>query len=212
MRFKSILSAMAAIGMGALCGNAANAQAGLGKTDLSVSIYGAFSGTTTANGEQQSPSNAAGGIFEVRHISNPILGFEGTYSFNRANQVYTPLACPVTGTTPGCSPAQAISANAHELTADYVPSVKVANVRPFGVLGVGLLLNEPAGGQTATTSSNKPVFVYGAGLDWGLLPHIGLRLQYRGNLYKSPNLSTVYGSVDAFTHTSEPMIGVYFRL
>jgi opacity protein-like surface antigen len=214
MRFKSILLAMAAIGMGALFSNAANAQArevsSLGKTDLSLSIYGSFGGATTGNGVEQSPSNAAGGIFEVRHISNPLLGFEGTYSFNRANQTYEGgnvcglLCVPTT--------AAAVSADAHEVTADYVPSIKIANVRPFGILGGGLLLNEPASGQTATTSSNKPVFVYGAGLDWGLLPHIGLRLQFRGNLYKAPDLTTLYGSTGAFTRTSEPMVGVYFRL
>jgi len=45
-----------------------------------------------------------------------------------------------------------------------------------------------------------------------LLPHIGLRLQFRGNLYKAPDLTTLYGSTGAFTRTSEPMVGVYFRL
>jgi len=215
MRFKSILLAMAAIGTAAFCGAAANAQAkevsSLGKTDLSVSIYGAFSGTTTGNGVQQSPSNAAGGIFEVRHIANPLLGFEGTYSFNRANQAYTPTGYEC-GVVCGPPTPATVSADAHEVTADYVPSLKIANVRPFGILGAGLLLNEPASGQIATTSSNKPVFVYGAGLDWGLLPHIGLRLQFRGNLYKAPDLTTLYGSTGAFTRTSEPMVGVYFRL
>jgi len=186
----------------------------LSKTDVSASIYGAFNGATDANGIDQSPSNSAGGIIEVRHISNPLVGFEGTYSFNHADQTYTALVCPVTGTTPGqgCGVANTIKANAHELTADYVPSVKIANLRPFGLLGVGLLLNEPSSGQTDSTSSTKSVFVYGAGLDWGLLPHIGLRFQYRGNLYKAPDITTLYGSTGAFTHTAEPMLGVYFRL
>jgi opacity protein-like surface antigen len=186
---------------------------GLSQTDVSLSIYGAFGGTTTGDGVIQSPSNAAGGIVEVRHISNPIFGFEGTYSFNRANQVYLPQlnACPVSVVPCSAIPAT-VSADAHELTGDWVPSVKIANLRPFGLLGVGLLLNEPASGQTDTTSSNKAVFDYGAGLDWGLLPHIGLRFQYRGNLYKAPDLTTLYGSSGAFTHTAEPMIGVYLRL
>ena len=90
--------------------------------------------------------------------------------------------------------------------------MKIANLRPFALAGVGLLFNQPASGQADTTSSNKPVFVYGGGLDWGLLPHIGLRLQYRGNLYKAPDLTTLYGSSGAFTRTAEPMIGVYLRL
>ena len=105
-----------------------------------------------------------------------------------------------------------VSANAHEVTGDWVPSLKIGKVRPFGVVGAGLLLNVPSSGQANTTSSNKPVFVYGAGLDWGLLPHIGVRLQYRGNLYRAPDLTTLYGSNGAFMHTSEPMIGVYLRL
>jgi len=191
----------------------ADAVKRLSQTDVSLSIYGAFSGATNGDGIAQSPSNAAGGIFELRHISNPIMGFEGTYSFNRANQVYSPtvpLPCPPTPTT--CGLPAIISANAHELTADWVPSLKVANLRPFGVLGVGLMLNEPSSGQANTTSSDKAVFVYGAGLDWGLLPHIGARLQYRGNLYRTPDLTRLYGSSGAFMRTSEPMIGVYLRL
>jgi opacity protein-like surface antigen len=160
----------------------------------------------------QSPSNAAGGLFEVRHIKNPILGFEATYAFNRANQVYNPMYLPVACPTNGCSYFPAIvSANAHEVTADWVPSVRLGNLRPFAVLGGGLLLNVPSSGQTNTSTAYKPVYVYGAGVDWELLPHLGLRLQYRGNLYNTPDLTKLYRSSGVFTHTAEPMAGVFFR-
>ncbi|MGB6157807.1 MAG: hypothetical protein WBH45_05955, partial [Acidobacteriaceae bacterium] len=66
--------------------------------------------------------------------------------------------------------------------------------------------------SSGASTSAKAVYVYGAGLDWGLIPHIGLRVQYRGNLYQAPDLSKLYSSTDAFTHTAEPMIGIYFRL
>lgn len=215
MDTRRIFGVIALFSLGALMGGTfAGAQAavdrGLSNTDVALSLYGAFSGTTTGDGVQQSPANAAGGLFEVRHIVNPLIGFEGTYSFNRANQSYTPqttcgLPCGNISTT-------TISADAHEVTADYLVSLKVANFRPFGLAGLGLLFNEPASGQANSTSSDKPVFVYGAGLDWGLLPHIGVRLQYRGNLNKAPDLTKLYGSSGAFLRTSEPMIGVYFRL
>jgi opacity protein-like surface antigen len=110
------------------------------------------------------------------------------------------------------------------------------NLRPFALAGGGILFDVPSNGKATTTTitvcsgnpvcnaaqmttstsststTTKPVFVYGAGLDWGLLPHLGLRLQYRGNLYKAPDLTKLYTSTSAFTHTAEPMIGVYFRL
>jgi opacity protein-like surface antigen len=185
------------------------------QTDVAASLYGAFSGTTNGNGTIQSPSNSAGGLLELRHISNPIIGYDVTYSYNRDNQTYSSKStvCPV-GVIPPCNPLApaAVSANAHELTGDWVVSVHGANLRPFALAGVGLLFNEPVSGQSNTSSSTKPAFVYGAGLDWGLLPHIGLRFQYRGNLYKAPDLTRLFTSTGAFTHTAEPMIGVYFRL
>jgi opacity protein-like surface antigen len=188
--------------MAALASVAAVAQ-----TDVAASLYGAFTGTTNGNGTTQSPSNAAGGLLEVRHIRNPIVGYEGTYSFNRANQTYTQC-----GTINPLCLRVPVSANAHEVTGDWVASVKITNLRPFALAGGGILFDAPVSGQSSTSTTTKPVFVYGAGIDWGLLPHIGLRLQYRGNLYKAPDLTTLFTSTKAFTHTSEPMIGVYFRL
>jgi opacity protein-like surface antigen len=175
------------------------------QTSVGVSLYGSFSGTTTGNGVQESPSNSAGGIIELRHISNPILGYEATYSYNRANTAYhcSGTSCPI------LTPAT-VSANAHELTVDWIPSVHIGSLRPFGVLGAGLLLNQPTSGQANTSSSTRGVYVYGAGLDWGILPHLGLRFQYRGNLYKSPDLSKLYTSTGAFRHTAQPMVGAYF--
>jgi len=178
------------------------------QTSVGLSLYGAFSGATNGNGVQQSPSNSAGGLFEFRHISNPLVGWEATYSYNRANQVYSPtVTC---GLPCGNLSATSVKADAHEVTGDWLVSVHVANLRPFALAGIGLLVNQPISGQTNTTSSNQAVYVYGAGLDWGLLPHLGLRFQYRGNLYKSPDLSRAFTSTNAFTHTAEPMIGAYF--
>jgi len=211
----SFILSIAALGSATSGAQVREAVAAVTKTDVAVSLYGAFNGTTNGNGTTQSPSNAAGGLIEVRHIVNPIIGYEGTYSFNRANQTYSSYnqACPV-DVTPPCasSPVAAVSADAHEVTGNWVASVKFANLRPFALAGGGLLFNQSSGSQTNTTSSTKGVFDYGAGLDWRVLPHLGLRFQFRGNLYKAPDLTKLYTSTGAFTHTSEPMIGVYFRL
>jgi opacity protein-like surface antigen len=200
-----LLAALALLGV-------ASARA---QTDVAASVYGAFTGTATGNGIAQSPSNSAGVLIEARHIANPFVGFEATYSYNRDDETYscsacvTPLACLPSGCPPG--PPIFVPANAHEFTADWIPSLHIANLRPFGVLGIGALFNQPAGG-TDTQSQTKAVYVYGAGLDWGILPHIGLRFQYRGNLYRAPDLTTLASSTNAFTHTAEPMVGVYFHL
>ena len=209
MRTKWMQRAFLLIGLAALAGATAYAQ-----TDVALSVYGAFTGTTTGNNTIQSPSNAAGGLLEVRHISKPWFGYEGTYSFNRANQAYSFSAVPASCPSPpaSCGPlTAAVSANAHEVTGDWVASLKISNLRPFALAGGGLLFDAPVGGQSSTSTSTKPVFVYGGGVDWTLLPHIGLRLQYRGNLYKAPDLTKLFTTTGAFTHTAEPMLGVFFR-
>jgi opacity protein-like surface antigen len=192
----------------ALANAAASAQ-----TDVAASLYGAFTGASRGNDTIQSPSNAAGGLIELRHISHPWLGYEGTYALNRANQKYSFAAVPASCPSSGCGVTlNSVSANAHEVTGDWVASLKIGNLRPFVLAGGGILIDAPSSGQASTSTSTKPVFVYGGGVDWRLLPHIGLRLQYRGNLYKAPDLTTVFTSTGAFTHTAEPMIGIFFRL
>jgi opacity protein-like surface antigen len=169
-------------------------------------MYGSWSGTTTGNGVQESPSAAAGGLFELRHISNPILGFEGTYSYNRSNQVFRCAGTGCITTAP-----QPIPANAHSVTFDWIPSVHFANLRPFGVLGVGAIFTQPSGNPPGTQNSTEAVYVYGAGLDITMVPHFGLRLQYRGNLNKAPDISKLYTSTDTFRHTAQPMAGLYIN-
>ncbi len=187
------------------------AAAATAQTDVALSLYGAFTGTTQGNGVTQSPANQAGGMVELRHIVNPLVGYEATYSYNRANQSYSlgpvPGACP----SSGCPSPVSVPANAHEVTADWLVSFGVANLKPFLLGGGGLLLNVPASSGGSISTSTQGVFVYGGGLDWGLLPHLGLRVQYRGNLYKAPDLTKLYTSTNRFTQTAEPMIGAYFR-
>ncbi|MFP5276406.1 MAG: outer membrane beta-barrel protein [Acidobacteriota bacterium] len=201
------------------------------QTDVAASVYGAFSQSTTGNFVRQSPSNAAGVLLELRQVRNPLVGYEVTYAYNRANQSYANAGGPA---TPTCGPscylnvAASVPNNAHEITGDWVLSFPLAGLRPFALAGGGLLLNVPSQGSvpleqcnpvsnvctmnTASTStSTKGVFVYGAGLDWTLLPHLGLRFQYRGNLYKAAALTNAFSSTDAFTHTAEPMIGIFLR-
>jgi opacity protein-like surface antigen len=99
------------------------------------------------------------------------------------------------------------------------------NVRPFVFAGGGVLVTSPQGGTlrttvcgTACTTSNviattrkdtKGLFTYGAGFDFTVLPHVGLRFQYRGRLNKAPDLVTAFSSSNKFRQTSEPVFGVF---
>lgn len=145
----------------------------------------------------QSPSNAAGVLLELRHISNPLVGYELNYSFNRANQGYDGLT--------------SVKATAHQVGADWFLSFPVLMLKPFVLAGGGLIFFSPDGSQPDSRSETKPTFVYGAGVDWTVIPHFGVRFQYRGNLYHAPDLARAFTSTHAAVHTAQPMIGAYLR-
>ena len=194
------------------------------ETDVALSGYAAFTSSTTASNVVQHPASQGGYLIELRHISNPIEGFKINYGFNRANQVYTSTSqiCPAFG----CSTqTTAVSADAHEVTAEWVVSLHLLNVRPFGFAGGGALITVPQGstarqticGTVCTTSNviattkkdTRGLFTYGAGFDFAVLPHLGLRFQYRGRVSKAPDLVSAFSSTNKFARTSEPVFGVF---
>jgi hypothetical protein len=188
-----------------LSGAMAHAQ-----TDVALSGFATFTSSTSGFGTQQTPHNSAGGLLEIRHIFNPLVGVEFAYSFNPANQSYAPKtgAC---GFVCG-QPPLTVSGAASQVGANWIASVKKGNVRPFVLGGAGFLITLPLGTSPYTINTVvRPVFVYGGGLDWSFSPHLGLRLQVRGNMSKAPNLSNLYPSTTQYTQIYEPMGGVYYR-
>ncbi len=200
-----------------------NATPAYAQTDLATSIDGFFSGKTESGTpltgkDVQSPSDSAGGLLEVRHIHNALVGFEAAYSYHRANQTYTytiPANAPTTPcTSSGCNTlpvTTVVSANAHTIVGDWVLSRKKRSLRYFALAGGGVLFVVPSGGQMYTGTATEFVFECGIGLDWELASHFGLRLQDRANIYSAPNLNTFSTATGDLTYTQEPALGIYYR-
>ncbi len=234
MKRAGICAGLLLIACASFAGTAAH-----GQTDIALNLYGAFTSAPSTSGAAVtgttvSPSDAAGGLIELRHIRNSLGGFEATYSFNRANQAdSSSVACPG-GPAGGCgitTTEASVPATMHEIAGAWAPSLRLEKFRLFALAGGGLLFDVPTTGTVNATIgfclmvnplckiSTSPMgtrvriqgaFDYGGGVDWGMLPHAGLRLQYRGIVYKEPALLEGF-SIDSLTHTAEPMIGAYFQ-
>jgi hypothetical protein len=193
----------------------ATAQA---QTDVALSGYGTFASSTTGSGTKQTPADSEGGLFEWRHIANPLVGYEFEVTFNPANQAYIgtnatlPTCFPTgpTGTPPACQP-QKVSGKATQFGGTWVFSKKIGNVRPFALGGAGFIVTVPGSSPYSVNTVMRPDFIYGGGVDWSFLPHLGLRLQVRGNMSKAPNLSDLFNSTTKYTQVYEPMGGVFYR-
>lgn len=209
-----------AIILAELCGARLLAQTGKQTQaeigDIGVSFFGALNGTVTSNNTlQQNPGDSLGGMLELRIIHSPLLGFEGTYSFTRPSD--SALICPI-GTPVGPQGAQQpcpiltpFSTNTQEFAGDWIFSRRLGHFMPFALAGLGGVFTGNPQNSAYTQSSANLAYVYGVGADWRVLPRVGLRFQYRGNLYKLPNISREFPSTNAFMHSAEPMIGAYYH-
>lgn len=224
MQMKWMQAVVALIGIAAVCGAAAQEPAGTtgqaraqqqqsaaseSQFDIGVNFYDAFTSATSGFGTVQTPKNAVGGMLEARYIMKPLLGFEMTYSYNPANQSLVPKAGACNFTC--ANPPTSLTAKASEIGLDYVVSKKFGSLRPFAVGGLGFFITSPSRSTYEVNTVVRPAFIFGGGTDWGFLPHLGIRVQFRDNVYKAPNLSAFYPSTGKYTYSAEPMGGVYYN-
>jgi opacity protein-like surface antigen len=235
MRIRTLVGCVviAALALPVLAANPTNPK-GQGETDLGLSGFFGFTQSATGNNITHTTPHWYGGTAELRHIDGPLAGFEVAYSIAAPHydtwSTSVPLSPPGFPCTPKCTfqpTPTTIQTFDQTFSLDWVPSMKVGNLRPFGILGAGAMLATPDNGQvTVLVPGNNPIttdfsltsqvsaaLIYGAGVDWSLLPRIGVRLQYRGAMYKDPAVAepALYPATGSFVQTAEPTIGVFFK-
>lgn len=178
--------------------------------DISAGYYEAFTSSSSGTGTKQVPTNSGGEIAEVRDLRSPLFGVGMSYSYNRGNETFEPNGTNCQYTCQ--NPTTVLTGKTNEVVLNWIPSLKVGkNLRPFAIGGVGLFITSPGNSSYPVNTTVRPVFALGGGVDWTVLPHFGVRLQYRDNLYKAPNLSALYPATGAFTSSSEPTGGLFYR-
>jgi hypothetical protein len=176
------------------------------------SFYEALNAGTSGNGTVQTTTNSLGGMLEVRYLQSPWLGLEFTYSYNPENQTIAPPPVPICEPYRTCAdPIVALTVKADEVGIDYVASKKIGSIRPFAVGGLGFFISSPARSKYEVQTVVRPAFIFGGGLDWAAMRHFGFRAQFRDNIYKAPDLSSFNPPTGEYTHTAEPMGGVYYN-
>lgn len=177
--------------------------------DIGGSVYKTFVNSTTGMGLKQTPSDGLGGLIEARYLKNPLVGFELGIMFGTGGQDYKPVpgACGLTCNNPEVN----ITGKQVLTSIDWVPSIKVGNLRPFLVGGLGVFISAPDATPLGNNTSIRGAYIYGGGADFDITNHLGIRGQFRGTMYKAPNISSIYPANGQYTQTLTPMGGVYYR-
>ena len=171
--------------------------------EAAVSVFGQSSGTTNGNGVRDKPTESMGAIATVRQSFHPWLGYEVNYSYTRFTEKYSTIPFGVQN-------------NVHEVSVAYLlqgPTIPILGLQPFGTVGTGALIFLPTtvGGQKYSQQTRVPL-LYEVGVNHPIFTsHLGLRFQYRGLLYMTPDFNTTLLTTNARRQTSELSLGAYFK-
>ena len=181
-------------------GNQATAQT-LKNIEGAVNIFGQFSGTTNGDGVKDTPTDSLGVLATERQSFHLWLGYEVNYSYTRFTERYSTIPFGVQN-------------NVNEVTGAYlVQGPSFLGLQPFGAIGFGALIFLPTtvGGQKYPQQNRIPL-LYEVGVNYPILTsHFGLRLQYRGLSYKTPDYNATLLTTGTRRTTSEPSVGAYLR-
>jgi opacity protein-like surface antigen len=171
--------------------------------DGAVSVFGQSTGTVNANGIRDNPTESMGALATFRQSFHPWLGYEVNYSYTRFTERFSNIPFGVQN-------------NVHEVTVAYLvqgPTLSFLGLQPFATVGTGALIFLPTtvGGQKYNKQTRVPV-LYEVGVNHSLFTsHLGLRFQYRGLLYGTPDFNAPMLTTNTRRQTSELSLGAYLR-
>ena len=134
---------------------------------------------------------------------NKWAGVEGNYGYTRNTQNYL-----------GSFGQSSIRANTHEVTGSFVFHIpaRIRNVRPYALAGGGALVFDPVNNLQANIDrQTKGTFVYGGGANFDVTRNFGIRAEYRGLVFKTPDFTVNALNLDKVTHLAQPSVGFFVR-
>jgi outer membrane immunogenic protein len=158
------------------------------------------------NGDAGSNSATKSGGFLVGYSYqfNRWAGAEGNYGYSRNSQNYL-----------GSFGSSSLQSDIHEFTGAFVAHIPVhiRNVRPYGLAGAGALLFDPTDNVVVNGAGRqtKATFVYGGGVNFDVTHNFGVRAEYRGLVFKTPDFTVDALNLDKVTHLAQPSIGFFIR-
>jgi len=155
-----------------------------GRFDVSLNGMGVISTHSSGQGIELKPTKSGGPLISFRFRFNEKSSIIANFSSTRNSQIFT-LGSDI----------YRVHSTVSEFSLGYVFNpIQIGKFEPFLLAGAGSLSFNP--GDTFINTFQVPIasakqtklgYVYGGGVDYRVRPHIAVRLQYRGMVYRAPN-------------------------
>jgi outer membrane immunogenic protein len=183
---------------------ATSAMAQEGRSQINLQGTGVIIKDSSNRGIAQEATRSGGFLAGYSYQFHRWAGIEGNYGYTRNTQKFTD-ALGETG----------IQSDIHQITGAFVLHVPVETpiVKPYALAGAGALVFNPTdnAGIAAADRQSRAAFQYGGGLNFDVARNFGIRAEYRGFVYKTPDFKIGTLNLDTFTHLAQPSVGIFFR-
>jgi opacity protein-like surface antigen len=174
--------------------------------DVALLGFGQDSSLSNGNSLRDGTTSSGGGMISFRQSPRWWAGYEATYGYTQYSDTYF-------------FGEYAVKHSTNELSLAYLlKSPSYGGYHVFGSIGAGLISLAPiqSAGQvtffTGTPATQTlPLFVLSVGVEKRLTDRIGVRVQYRDDVYKSPDFKLAAIDTRRLRSTNEPCLGVYYR-
>jgi outer membrane immunogenic protein len=174
------------------------------RQDISVSGSALIPPYIAGNGAQISSSIGLGTLISYRFLLTPRSGLELNYGYSQAEQH---IRDPTNNVY--------VHDRIQEISGAYVYSFTFKNFNPFLEAGIGGFLHSPIDDAKTSINSlsrNTNVgFLYGGGIAYEISPSFDIRVEYRGEIYKTPTFGQTNFSTGRYYNVYDPVIGVAYH-
>jgi opacity protein-like surface antigen len=178
------------------------ARAQHGNSEVSANFTGNFQKQANGMGVLDTATDSGGFVVNYRYHFNKWSAVEANYGNTLFSQAYN------SGTV--------ARARVQEATFAYVFTFGVdekARFHPFLEAGTGAIFFSPsiAGTTGPSINQNRPVLLYGGGVQYRLTHGFSIQAGYRGLIYTAADFAVNTQVTNAKTNMAEPYAGVSFR-
>ena len=188
-------------------------------TTMDVSV-GAFAQltpnrVTNGGGTVQGASPSEGVLATMHQQVGPLLGYSVNFGYTRTTEQFLNVVVVNPGGGPTNYSDGSVTTDMWELSGSYVMHAPKYFQRfsPYGQFGAGILSFLPAKKNQPDAVNFRLAGLFGAGADYRLSRTLGVRLEYRGMIYKNPDFRfapKVLRTSKNYTVTSEPTISLTY--
>jgi opacity protein-like surface antigen len=174
------------------------------RQDASISYLGTYQPTITGNAVTQTNDWGKGVLLSYRFMLTPSSAIEGNYQYSQFNTKFT---APFTNSM--------FHTSLQEGSVAYVRSFVYKKFNPFAEAGAAMLLFNPINDTGTNTNAGArtkaTALLFGGGIAYELSPSWDLRVQYRGEVFKSIDFGIAQYKTNRWYVMQQPAIGFAYH-